>query len=91
MTSEDVQRWARVACYILLSGSLGAWLTKYGVTKEVAMNVAAILGTIAWSAFGMRINAKIAELSKYGEVKKIVANPIIANVDFADNAKVVAH
>lgn len=90
MTSEDVQRWARIACYILFSGALGAWLTKYGITPEVAMNVAAILATVAWSKYGMRVNAKIAELSKYAEVKKIVAVAEIANKDLAENPKVVA-
>lgn len=90
MTSEDVQRYARIAIY---------WGAGFLAQRGVGIDgsyvdlIAAVAVTginFAWSVYGMRINAKIAELSKYAEVKKIVAVSAIADVDLAENPKVVA-
>jgi hypothetical protein len=91
MTSEDVQRYVRIAIYWGAGFFAQRGMGIDGSYVDLIAAVAVTGANFAWSVWGMRINGKIAELSKYGEVKKIVANPIIANVDFADNAKVVAH
>ena len=89
MTSEDVQRTVRIAFY-LIAGNLmqRGYLSEAGA--ELALGVVMALAMLVWSVWGMRINAKLAEITKYGEVKRVVAAPQIAHGTMKDNPKVVA-
>lgn len=67
VTSEDVQRYVRIAIYLLSGG-----LTQHGFTDAGGIVMASsgiVLGmaNLAWSIYGMRVNAKIAELSKIAQ------------------------
>lgn len=63
MTSEDFARWTRIVVYLVTSS-----LTTYGaMSNETSLAILGAVGTVAngvWSLYGMRINAKLAEIGK---------------------------
>lgn len=68
MTSETVQRYARVLVYTLCGA-----LIQYGVTistsnKEMIAGIVALLANLAWTIWGNRLTALLAEASKSTEV-----------------------
>lgn len=74
MTSEQVQQYVRIALYWCF-GALGS----YGVTvpdgaKTLAIAIVGSLATLAWTAYGSRLNAKINEIAKSPDVQKIVVS-----------------
>lgn len=67
ITSADAQRYARIVLY-LVSGAL----LNHGISIDpswASLIEGLVLGgaNLGWSVYGMRINAKIAEISKYAE------------------------
>jgi hypothetical protein len=75
LTSEDFQRYARIALQ---------WLASFLVTRgmitpnaswlEPAIGVGVALSSLAWTLYSNRINAKIAEIAKSPIVEKVVLN-----------------
>lgn len=79
MTSEQIQQYVRVALYWIFGA-----LASYGVAvpdqaKGIAIAIVGTLATLAWTAYGTRLNAKINEIAKSPDVQKIVvADPVKA-------------
>lgn len=64
LTSENLQRYVRVSVYYL-----AGMLTSYGFTvsasnRETIAGFAMAAANLAWTMYGNRINAKLAEISK---------------------------
>lgn len=68
MTSFDVQRYVRILIYCAATA-----LTTYGIMTvspaqlEIALGLGAFVANLVWSVFGMRITAKLKELSELAE------------------------
>ena len=73
LTSEDVQRYARIALQWI-----AAMLVTRGIVSptsswiEPAIGVGVGLASLLWTLYGNRLNAKLAEIAKADEVKKVV-------------------
>lgn len=89
MTSERFQQYVRIALYYLF-GALGS----YGVSvsdgsKAMIVSVVGFLATLAWTAYGTRLNALLAQISKSPDVQRvIVSDPDVAEA--VPSGKVVA-
>ena len=89
MTSEQIQQYVRIGLY----WCFGA-LATYGVSvpdgaKGVAVAIVGTLATLAWTAYGTRLTAKINEIAKSPDVQKIVvSDPATANA--VPSSKVVS-
>lgn len=65
LTSETVQRYVRYAIYMLVGYLAQRGLTVDNQLVDIAVPVALGLANVAWSVYGNRINARIAEVAKY--------------------------
>jgi hypothetical protein len=75
VTSADIQRYVRIVIYTIV-GALGQrGISVDGSWIELAISVVGFGATLAWSVYGMRIKAKIAEMSALAENK---ATPVAA-------------
>lgn len=70
ITSEDVQRYARIGIYYA-SGYLTARGVDAGVITMLS-GVALGLANFGWSLWGMRVNAKLSEIAKLGTVREVI-------------------
>jgi len=80
MTSEKIQQYIRIALYYLF-GALGS----YGVSvpdgaKALIVSVVGAVATLAWTVYGTRLSALLAQIAKSPDVQKvIVSDPEVAN------------
>lgn len=73
MTSEDVQRFVRVALNSLASALIAhGMFSAQASWLEPSIGALAWLATFAWTLYGNRIIAKINEIAKADQVKKVV-------------------
>lgn len=89
MTSEDFQRYVRIAFYFVTGNLVQRGYMSDG-SVELYAGIVLFAANIIWSVYGMRLQAKLQEISKYAEVTKVISTKQIANVDMANNAKIVA-
>lgn len=80
LTSLQVTQYIRIALYWLFGA-----LASYGVNvsdgaKQIAVAVVGTAVTLAWTAYGTRINALIAEVAKSPDVKQITTSDATAQV-----------
>lgn len=80
LTAEDIQRYVRIAGYWITG-----WLTSRGVAVEgtwIELIGGPVGGAVllAWSIYGMRVNAKIIELKKLAQIPETpVAGLVMTN------------
>lgn len=89
MTSEDYQRYVRIAFYFVTGNLVQRGYMSDG-SVELYAGIVLFAANILWSMYGMRLQAKLAEITKYGEVKQVVSTKQIADIDMANNAKIVS-
>lgn len=77
ITTEDVQRYVRIVGYLIVGSLTQRGIAVDGTWIELALSLVGGSLLVAWSVYGMRINAKIAEL---GKLAKIEDTPVAAVV-----------
>lgn len=89
LTSPDIQQYVRIALYWLF-GALGS----YGVavpadnTKAIIVSVVGSLATLAWTAYGTRLNGLLEQIKAKSGVQEVqvkVDQSIIAPSAINDN------
>jgi hypothetical protein len=74
VTTEDVQRYARIGIYWICGWLASRGVHTDGAYVELAAGVAGTLANFGWTLYGNQISAKLAEVAKYAEVKKVVVH-----------------
>jgi hypothetical protein len=88
LSSEDVQRYVRIAIYWAAGFTAAHGVTVDPSIWNAAVPVAMFLANFGWSAYGMRINAKLNELAKYAgdpstPIQAIITTNTPAGVELA--------
>src|SRR6478609_9015613 len=88
LTSEDVMRYTRIALQ---------WVAAYLVTRglvssnaswvEPAIGVGVGLASFAWTLYGNRLNAKIAEIAKADQVVAVKTDAVTADAIPSDKVQ----
>ncbi len=74
MTSENVQRYARIFVYMVCGAMINYGVTVSAGNKEMIAGIVVFLANLAWTMWGTRLNALLGEVAKAGEVDKITVN-----------------
>lgn len=78
LTSEKIQSYVRIALYFVA----GNFVQRGYISASALEMIVGLVGGLAvfgWTLWGSRLEAKLAELAKYQEVKKVeVKDPEIA-------------
>lgn len=71
ITSEAIQRWARVALYVVFGGLANHGLTVSTSSKETIVSIVGLLATAAWTKYGSTLSSMLAEVEKTQGVEKV--------------------
>lgn len=70
LTSADIQRYVRIVIYMIV-GALGQrGIQVDGTWVDIALFAAGGAANFVWSVYGMRVNAKIAEMVKLAQISE---------------------
>lgn len=79
LTSEQFQQYVRVALYWVF-GALASHGVSVGDSyKQLAVAIIGTLATLAWTLYGTRLNALLAQVAKSPDVQEIKTTPAVAN------------
>lgn len=77
LTSEQIQSYVRIALYFIAGNLVQRGIVTSG-TLELVAGLLGGLAVFGWTLWGSRLEAKIAEIAKFEEVKKVEVKPEIA-------------
>lgn len=80
ITSEQIQRWVRILVYAIAGALTQHGFSVDGSTTAAVAGLAVGAANIAWTLYGNRLLARIAELEKSGKV----ANVVVTDQKLAD-------
>jgi len=72
ITSEAIQRWVRVALYVIFGGLGQMGLSLGATSKEFIISAVGLAATAAWTKYGSRLSAMLTEIGKDDTVEKAV-------------------
>lgn len=88
LTSEDVMRYTRIALQWV-----AAYLVTHGMVSsnsswvEPAIGFGVGIASLAWTLYGNRLNAKLAEIAKADQVKKVLTDSATAEAVPSDKVQ----
>src|SRR5687768_4308149 len=71
ITSEAIQRWVRVALYVIFGGVGSLGLQLGGSVKELIVSVVGLGATMLWTRYGSSLNSMLTEVEKTAGVQQI--------------------
>jgi hypothetical protein len=88
VTSQNIQQYVRIALYWLFGALASHGMTVQDGTKTMIVGVAGALATLAWTAYGTRLNGLLEQIKEKAGVESIEVkvNPaVIAPSDITQN------
>lgn len=72
ITSEAIQRWVRVALYVVFGGLGQVGLSLGATSKEFIISAVGLAATAAWTKYGSSLGSMLSEVGKTEGVKEAV-------------------
>jgi hypothetical protein len=88
VTSQNIQQYVRIALYLLWGGLADVGINIPGNTKALAASLAGALATLAWTAYGTRLNGLLEQIKEKSGVEAIevkVDPTILTPLDITQN------
>jgi len=80
-TPEDIQRYVRIVLYYTAGALTSRGIHADGAMWEIVSGIVLGLANLAWSTYGMRVNAKLTEISRLGDNPKSPVRGAVVNND----------
>jgi hypothetical protein len=84
VTSQNIQQYVRIVLYWLFGALASHGMAVPDGTKTIVAGVAGALATLAWTAYGTRLNGLLEQIKEKTGVQSIVVNVDPAVIKPAD-------